>query len=219
MRKLHLSILSATLAVFMFHLNRAPGKIGTISLHVGKHYVDILNDSTFPVKSNTAMRATTPPVEDSTWITSATIVNFDDPKHGFTLPPTTFGVIGYNKGVVTTLTTSPMLEAWPFDQLIPLLDHLQQILKKAGWIPEDDNENYIWVKIESESDRSALQGSLFNNARTATLMIPRKYGMSLIVKCYVRCNERDPNTAKYLIDVSIGEGFSSRSPLNAPSVI
>ena len=79
MRKLYLGILFATLAVFIFHLNRAPAKIGTISLHVGKHYVDILNDSTFPVKSNTAMRVTTPPVEDSTWITSPTIMQFDDP--------------------------------------------------------------------------------------------------------------------------------------------
>ena len=210
MRKLYLVTLFTALAILIFYLNRAPEKIGTISLHVGKSYIDILNDSTFPVKSNTTMRATTPPIEDSTWITNPTIVNFDDAKHGFTLPPTTFGVIGYNKGIVTTITTSPMLEALPFDQLIPLLDHIQQMLKKAGWVPEDDNENYTWVKTESESDRNALQGLLFNNARTATLMIPHYYGMSLIVKCYVRCNERNPKTAKYLIDVSVGEDFSNR---------
>ena len=54
-----------------------------------------------------------------------------------------------------------MLEALPFDQLIPLLDHLQQMLKKAGWVPEDDNENYTWVKTESESDRNAESPRVF----------------------------------------------------------
>jgi hypothetical protein len=88
-----------------------PEKNNAISLHIGKPYEDVLRDSTFPVKSNTAMRQTTPLVEDSTWITSPVIVKFDDPQHGFTLPPTKFGAIGYNNGRVTTLTTSPMLEA------------------------------------------------------------------------------------------------------------
>ena len=210
MRKWCLGLLFVALAVLIVYLNRESGEVGTISLHIGKSYKDILRDSTFPVKSETVVRATTPPVEDSTWITRPAIVKFDDPKHGFTLPPTKFAVVGYGDGKVTTFRTSPMLETLPFDQLIPLLDHVQEMLKSAGWIPKDDNENYTWIKTGSEADRKALQSLLFRKAVTATLLIPRKYGMSLIVKCYARCAERDPNTAKYLIDVSVGEDFSSR---------
>ncbi|WP_321862028.1 hypothetical protein [Pseudomonas paraveronii] len=210
MRKWCLVLLFVVLAVLIVYLNRESGEVGTISLHIGKSYKDILRDSTFPVKSETVVRATTPPVEDSTWITRPAIVKFDDPKHGFTLPPTKFAVVGYGDGKVTTFRTSPMLETLPFDQLIPLLDHVQEMLKSAGWIPKDDNENYTWIKTGSEADRKALQSLLFRKAVTATLLIPRKYGMSLIVKCYARCAERDPNTAKYLIDVSVGEDFSSR---------
>ena len=210
MRKLYLGILFVIVAALIIYLNRDSGENGTIALHIGKPYKDVLRDSTFPVKSETAMRATTPPVEDSTWITRPAIVKFDDPKHGFTLPPTKFGAIGYNRGRVTTFTTSPMLETLPFDQLIPLLDHVQEMLKSAGWIPKDDNENYTWIKIGSEADRKALQSLLFRKAVTATLLIPHKYGMSLIVKCYARCAERDPNTARYLIDVSVGRDYSNR---------
>ena len=204
MLKLCLSISFATLTILIFYFNRPPEKNNAISLHIGKPYEDVLRDSTFPVKSNTAMRQTTPLVEDSTWITSPVIVKFDDPQHSFILPPTKLLAVGYSEGKVTTFTTSPMLETLPFDQLIPLLDHIQQMLKKSGWIPRDDHENYTWIKTGSEADRIALQSLLFNKAVTATLLVPRKYSMSLIVKCYARCNEHDPNTAKYLIDVSVG---------------
>ena len=210
MRKLYLGILFAIMTVLIIYLNRDSGEIGTIALHIGKPYKDVLRDSTFPVKSETAMRATTPPVEDSTWITRPAIVKFDDPKHGFTLPPTKFGAIGYNRGRVTTFTTSPMLETLPFDQLIPLLDHVQEMLKSSGWIAEYGDERHSWFKVESESDRSALQSLLFDQAVSAALLIPHKYGMSLIVKCYARCAERDPNTARYLIDVSVGRDYSNR---------
>ncbi len=210
MRKLYLGILFATMTVLIIYLNRDSGEIGTIALHIGKPYKDVLRDSTFPVKSETAMRATTPPVEDSTWITRPAIVKFDDPKHGFTLPPTKFGAIGYNRGRVTTFTTSPMLETLHFDQLIPLLNHIQEMLKSSGWIAEYGDERHSWFKVESESDRSALQSLLFDQAVSAALLIPHKYGMSLIVKCYARCAERDPNTARYLIDVSVGRDYSNR---------
>ena len=210
MRKLILGISLITLVTLIFYLNYSIQKISTISLHIGKSYADILRDSTFPVKSKTVIRQTEPPVEDSTWITSPVIVKFDDPQHGFTLPPTKLVAVGYSKGKVTTVTTSPMLETLPFDELIPLLDHIQQMLKNSGWMPEYEGERHSWFKIESEADRNALQSLLFKQAVTAALLVPRKYGMSLIVKCYARCDERDPNTARYLIDVSVGRDYSHR---------
>ena len=209
MRKWCLVLLFVVLAVLIVYLNRESGEIGTIALHIGKPYKDVLRDSTFPVKSETAMRATTPQVEDSTWITRPAIVKFDDPKHGFTLPPTKFGAIGYNRGKVTTFTTSPMLETLPFDQVIPLFNNLQEMLKDSGWTLEKIGSNAL-IKASSEAEKNALQLLLFKHAETVIFFIPHKYSLALTIKCYARCNERDVKTAKYLIDVSVGRDYSNR---------
>jgi hypothetical protein len=209
MRKWCLGLLFVVLAVLIVYLNRDSGEIGTIDLHIGKPYKDVLRDSTFPVKSETAMRATTPQVEDSTWITRPAIVKFDDPKHGFTLPPTKFGAIGYNRGKVTTFTTSPMLETLPFDQVIPLFNNLQEMLKDSGWTLEKIGSNAL-IKASSEAEKNALQLLLFKHAETVIFFIPHKYSLALTIKCYARCNERDVKTAKYLIDVSVGRDYSNR---------
>ena len=209
MRTLFLGTLFVTLAALTLYINRDHGKINTISLHVGKPYEDVLRDSTFPVKSKTVIRQTLPPEEDSTWITSPAIVKFDDPQHGFTLPPTKLVAVGYSEGKVTTVTTSPMLETLSFDQLTPLLNHLQEELKKSGWVPRDHDRNR-WLKADNKLEKDALQNLLFDQAETVMLLIPHKYMLALIVKCYARCAERDPTTAKYLIDISVGEDFHNR---------
>ena len=209
MRKWCIGLLFVIVAALIIYLNRDSGEIGTIALHIGKPYKDVLRDSTFPVKSETAMRATTPPVEDSTWITRPAIVKFDDPKHGFTLPPTKFGAIGYNRGKVTTFTTSPMLETLPFDQVIPLFNNLQEMLKDSGWTLEKIGSNAL-IKASSEAEKNALQLLLFKHAETVIFFIPHKYSLALTIKCYARCNERDVKTAKYLIDVSVGRDYSNR---------
>jgi len=207
-KKITISIPILLLFLLIIYISRPLREIHTIAVPTGKLNEDVIRDSTFPVKSKTLIRPTTPPVEDSTWFSSPVIVNFDDPQHGFILPPTKFGAVGYNSGKVTTITTSPMLKTLPFSELIPLINDIQEMLKKAGWIPEDDNENYTWIKVGSEAEKNALQSLLFDHAVTVTLLIPHKYGLSLIVKCYARCSERDPETARYLIDVSVGEDFS-----------
>ncbi|MDI2592966.1 hypothetical protein POF45_16235 [Pseudomonas sp. 681] len=208
MRKL-LWILLIALSIFLtIYVFRELKAINTISVHVGKSYEDVVQDSTFSVKSKTVMYPSDPPEVDSTWISSPVIVQFDDPQHGFTLPPTKFGAVGYYKEKVSTITTSPMLETLPFDQLVPLLSHLQEMLKGAGWIPRD-NENHAWLKVNSESERTALQSLLFDQVVVVMLLIPHKYGLALNVKCYARCDERDPQTAKYLIDVSVGSDYYS----------
>ena len=209
MRKWCIGLLFVIVAALIIYLNRDSGEIGTIALHIGKPYKDVLRDSTFPVKSETAMRATTPQVEDSTWITRPAIVKFDDPKHGFTLPPTKFGAIGYNRGKVTTFTTSPMLETLPFDQVIPLFNNLQEMLKGSGWTLEKIGSNSL-IKASSEAEKNALQLLLFKHAETVIFFIPHKYSLALTIKCYARCNERDVKTAKYLIDVSVGRDYSNR---------
>lgn len=178
----------------------------TISLHIGKHYEDIIRDSTFPVRSETVIRPTLPPEEDSTWFTDPVIIEFDDSEHGFILPPTRFGAVGYYDGRVTTITTSPMLETLTFDQLIPLVKHLQEMLKKSRWMPENVH-NYTWLKLDNDIEKNALQQLLFNHIALVMLRVPEKYSLALNVKCYIRCEERNPKTARYLIDISVGRDF------------
>jgi len=179
-----------------------------LSAHIGKSYNDTVKDSTFSVSSNTAFYPSTPPHPSSTWISEPVIVHFDDPDHGFTLPATKFGALGFDEGKVSTMTTSPMLETLPFDQLIPLINKVQGMLKESGWVPRNP-ENNSWLSVGSEIEKTALQRLLFDQVVVVMLLIPHKYSLALNVKCYARCNERDPKTAKYLIDVSVGKDYYS----------
>ena len=210
MQRLRLGALVLISLCFLIYITRAPKTTTVISAHIGKTYEGVARDSTFPIKAKAVIYPSDPPEPDSVWLDGSVIVKFDDPEHGFTLPPTKFGLVSFSDWKVVTITTSPMLETLPFDQLIPLLDHIQQMLKKSGWMPEFEGERHSWFKIENEADRNALQSLLFKQAVSAALLVPQKYGMSLIVKCYARCDERDPNTARYLIDVSVGRDYSSR---------
>jgi hypothetical protein len=160
------------------------------------------------VKEKTAIYPSDPPEVDSTWIISPVVVKFDDPQHGFTLPPTKFGAIGYKKEKVSTITTSPMLETLPFDQLVPLIKQIQEKLKSARWRPRE-TQNHAWLPIDTADEQKALQDLLFDQVVIVMLLVPHKYGLALNVKCYARCDERNVETAKYLIDISVGKDYSS----------
>jgi len=208
MKKVIFGILIVTLIFLLIYIFHAPKATDVISAHIGKTYDDVVQDSTFPVKSKTVIYPSEQPEPDSTWISSPVIVKFDDPQYGFILPPTIFGAVSYNGGKVITITTSPMLETVTFDQLTSLLNSLQEMLKNAGWVLRDNGRNR-WFSVSNEADQKALQSLLFSQAESVTLLIPHKYMLVLIAKCYARCSERDPNTARYLIDVSVGMDFSN----------
>jgi hypothetical protein len=178
-----------------------------IAFHIGKPYEAVVQDSTFPVKTNTAFSDDIPPDPDSTWIDDGRVVfRFDDLQHGFTLPPTRFGAVMYRHGQVSSMGTSPMMEALPFDEAATLLEQLQTTFRNAGWRPAEWEEN-DWLDT-SPGNRAKLQAGLFAHAESVELVVPGKYGMFLHLKCYGRCNERNTDTAKYLIDIGIGDDFS-----------
>jgi hypothetical protein len=180
----------------------------TLSVHIGKSYEQVTKDSSFPVEDKTVIYPGSPPHPSSLWISSPVVITFDDPKHGFSLPATLFGAVGFDNWKVSNITTSPMLEVLPFDQMIVVLDQLQGQLNKAGWI-EWNAETNPWVKTSTEADRKQLQAELFDHVVVAVLQVPHKYSLALNVKCYARCDKRDPSTAKYLIDVSVGRDHYS----------
>jgi len=180
----------------------------TLRVHIGKTYDETVADSTFGVPAHTVIYPGNPPHPSSAWISTPVIIDFDDPEHGFTLPVTKFGSIGFDEGKVSNMTTSPMLETLPFDQLVVVLDQLQSQLKNAGWV-EWNTETNPWVNTADEASRKTLQAELFDHVMVTVLLIPHKYSLALNVKCYARCDERDPKTAKYLIDVSVGKDYYS----------
>ncbi|PRB54554.1 hypothetical protein CQ009_02350 [Pseudomonas sp. MYb2] len=182
--------------------------MGILRVHIGKPYESVVQDSTFPVTWKTAVYPSDPPHPSSTWITSPVIITFDDEQHGFTLPVTKFGAIGWSDFKAITLSTSPMLETVPFEQAVNLLGELQQMFKKAGWSPEAVEGN-DWLKTETQEDKVRLQTKLFDQMDGVILLIPHKYSLFLHIKCYARCDERNPETAKYLIDVGFGEDHFS----------
>ena len=183
--------------------------IDILRLHTGKEYESVIRDSTFPVLRNTAVYPSDPPRPGSTWISNVTIIEFDDPTYGFRLPPTIFGAVTYRDFKVATTTTSPMLNTLPFGESANLLELLQSMLESAGWKlePKDKNDRF---KIDTAADREQLQAKLFEQAVSVNFYVPGKYSLLLVIKCYGRCDERDPRTAKYLIDVSVGSDYSSQ---------
>ena len=197
-----LSVL-AVLAFYLFYSNRA---LNTLRVHVGKPYEEVIRDSTFSVKANTVIYPSEPPRPSSTWITSPVVIQYDDPNYGFTLPATKFGAITYGDGKVIGITTSPMLEMLSFSELVPLLEEIQSRLKRSGWTPQYPNK-LTWLLTTTEQQKTALQDELFNEVGLVLLGIPQKYTLAINIKCFKRCNERNPATAKYLIDISMGRNY------------
>jgi hypothetical protein len=101
-----------------------------------------------------------------------------------------------------------MLETLPFAQAVALLEDLQRTFKQRGWTPEAAEGN-DWLKVESAEDKQRLQAKLFDQLDGVILLIPHKYSLILHIKCYARCDERNPETAKYLIDVGLGRDLFS----------
>ncbi|WP_256574551.1 MULTISPECIES: hypothetical protein [unclassified Pseudomonas] len=185
----------------------------TLSVHIGKPYELVVKDSSFPVEDKTAIYPgdpddpEDPPRPGSTWISSPTVIDFDDPAHGFKLPPTVFGAITYANKKVSTLTTSPMSETLPFTQALDRLVTVQDTLKSRGWKvePLDNND---WFIVDSADERERLRAKLFDQAVGIDLYVPGQYSLLLLIKCYARCDKGEPEAAKYLIDISVGRDRS-----------
>jgi hypothetical protein len=185
----------------------------TLSVHIGKPYEQVIKDSSFPVEEKTAIypgdpnNAKDPRRPGSTWISSPTVIEFDDPAYGFKLPPTVFGAVTYGGQKVSTVTTSPMLETMPFTAAVDRLVDVQNTLKSGGWMLEP-LENNDWFSVDSAAERERLQVKLFDQPVGIDLYVPGKYSLLLLIKCYGSCGTRDSVAAKYLIDISVGRDRS-----------
>jgi hypothetical protein len=172
-----------------------------LSVGLGNSYPEIVKNSTYAVRDHS-----TPPQEylgfGSVWIDApATQLRFSDPQHGFILPPTRFAMVTLMHGKVETITTSPMLDALPFDNAIALVNRLQADFRRGGWEPiERSGERPpSWFNTASAAGLVELR-----RGSTRELVVPHKYAMYFNFKCWTDCGPAPNEKSRYLIDVSMG---------------
>jgi hypothetical protein len=139
------------------------------------------------------------------WVTEpAVIIRFTDPKHGFMLPPTKFAALSFSKNKASSLATSPMLEALPFDEAVAILENLQNQFKAGGWEPWDKNDS-TWFDLTPEGKKQ-LYARMFEPgyAQETTLRIPKVYGVTFRLKCNEGCWTREPPYL-FLIDIGLSD--------------
>lgn len=177
----------------------------TLSLKIGATYAEVVRKSDFPVAEN-SLAPTDQLGAGGTWVTKpAVILQFDDPKHGFVLPPTKFLVVTYIHGKVMTVSTSPMLDKLTFDEAFDTLAELQGQFQRAGWQPETASRS-TWYDL-TPSGRDQLHRDVLNVKRGGAvgqeLVVPGLYSMIFRINCAKNCSgEMGPD--RYLIDIGLG---------------
>ncbi len=172
-----------------------------LSAHVGKTFEQVARDSTYPVAVRSGGAATDMQWTDVT--EPSVIIRFSDPRHGFTLPPTTFAAITYMYGKVTTISTSPMLKPLPFDEAVEVLAQLQKQFQAGGWQPWANSASR-WFDLTPEGRRRLHQAMHEPGwAEGQELVVPGKYAMIFRLKCTAGCADV-PGPERFLIDVGLG---------------
>lgn len=176
-----------------------------ISVRVGQTFEEVARASTFPV-----ITSSTIPTSDNTgfgitWVKEpSVIIFFNDPKHGFILPPTKFAGITYIDNKVSTIATSPMLHKLTFDQAATELALLQRQFQAGGWHPE---LNTNWFDLTPQG-RARLHADVRKSSqgfmKTSMLVVPEKYEMTFRLWCAASCDSQI-GLDRYLIDIGISK--------------
>jgi hypothetical protein len=211
-RRAALTVLMLTTA---WWLMRTPQPT-VLSFRVTQTFEEVVRNSTYPVIENSVVSTDNYLQGEATFVEKPSVIlRFDDPTHGFTLPPTKFAVIGYSRNHVSTMATSPMLEKLPFDEAVEVLENLQNQFKAGGWEPWEVDDS-TWFDLSLEG-KKRLYIRMFEPGymQTASLRVPKKYGMTFRLKCAEGCWTREP-PYKFLIDVGVGrdtEGWEPGDPM------
>lgn len=180
-----------------------------LSFRVGQTFEEVVKNSTYPIRQHS-----NPPSDDpmhlqsgETFVTEAAVIlHFNDARHGFTLPPTKFALVGYDHNKVTTVSTSPMLDKLPFDEALAVLENLQNQFKAGGWKPWQ-NDGSAWFDL-TPSGKKRLYERMFEPpyGQSAELRVPKKYAMTFRLQCAEGCWTRQP-PYKFLVDVGVGDAL------------
>lgn len=185
-----------------------------LSFRIGQTFEEVVESSTYPVMERSNLPADDPSDGGfgATWVTEpAVIIRFNDPKHGFTLPPTKFAALGFDHNVATTLATSPMLDKLPFHKAVAMLENLQNQFKAGGWEPWPDDGSK-WFDLTPEG-KKRLHAAMFKPPflQQETLRVPRMYAMTFRFQCAEGCWTREPPYL-FLIDIGVGTDVYGRKP-------
>lgn len=176
-----------------------------LSLRIGQPFDEVVGGSTFPVLEKSGNPAD---YQDGGGFTivdkPSVIIRFNDPAHGFTLPPTKFAMIGYAHSKVETIATSPMLEMLPFDEAVTILENLQNQFKSHGWEPWP-GDGSKWFDF-TPTGRKHLYRHMFESgwAEQASLRVPNKYAMTFRIKCANGCDDHK-KPYLFLIDIGVSD--------------
>lgn len=206
-------LLAGIIGVGVWWYNRTPEPT-LLSFRIGQTFEEVVKSSTYPVMERSNLPSDDPSdgQHGATWVTEpAVILRFNDPKHGFTLPPTKFAALGFSHNVATTLATSPMLDKLPFDQAVAVLENLQNQFKAGGWEPYELHRSK-WFDL-TPAGKKRLRAAMFEPPfhQQQTLRIPKKYGMTFRFLCAEGCWTREPPYL-FLIDVGVSDDTEGREP-------
>ena len=179
-----------------------PPKPTVLVARLGMTYDEVARRSSYPALANAV-----PPTGETGFAAiyvskPAVIIQYDDPQHGFALPPTKFAALTFGHSALETISTSPMLEARRFPETVELLAQLQERFKAGGWVPWPGNQS-VWFDL-SPAGRKALHAELMRYSQAEQwLFVPHRHvGMIFRIKCVDDCDDGD--NARFLIDVGLG---------------
>lgn len=177
-----------------------------LSLRIGQTFEEVAAGSSYAVMEESNLPSQSELRWGATWVTKpAVVIKFNDPRHGFTLPPTKFAGVNYQENRVVSIETSPMLDKLPFDEAVQVLANLQQQLKTGGWKPWAGNGSK-WFDLSPQGRTGLLAGLLSGpHSEQATLHVPGKYNLMLRIECAAECGNK--TGALFLIDLSIGRDY------------
>lgn len=206
-----LAVAVPVLGIVVWRHSRSPAPVTptVLSFHVGQTFEEVVRASTYPVMKRSNLPADDPSGSKwgATWVTEpAVIIRFNDPKHGFTLPPTKFAALTFEHNTALTLSTSPMLDKLPFDEAVAVLENLQNQFKAGGWEPWK-NDRSAWFDLTPEG-KKRLYERMFEPpyGQTEELCVPKKYAMTFRLQCAEGCWTHQP-PYKFLVDVGVGDAL------------
>jgi hypothetical protein len=201
-------------AVGVWQHSPAPAASPTIlSFRVGQSFEEVVKASTYPVVQRSILPSETADLAGDTFVTEpAVILCFNDPQHGFALPPTKFAMVGYTHNVVATVSTSPMLDKLSFDQAVAILENLQNQFKAGGWEPWTVDGS-AWFDLTPEGKKRLYQRMFEPGySQSAELRIPKKYEMTFRLKCTDGCWPGEQAPYQFLIDIGVGGDTVGKEP-------
>lgn len=185
-----------------------------LAFRIGQPFEEVVQNSSYPVMQHANLPADAPGKDGfgATWVTGTpVIIRFADPKHGFTLPPTTFAALTFQENVAVTLATSPMVKKLPFEEAVAVLEDLQNQFKAGGWEPWT-GDGSIWFDL-TPTGKQRLYARMFEPgyAQETTLRVEKLYGMTFRFKCVEGCWTREA-PYKFLIDVGVSDDVEGWKP-------